>query len=161
MPPASGNIRVKTFALACFLAISWGLPLNASPGKSEKFTLALGQSKTVKALKVELIAVLEDNRCPKDVLCVWAGIAVVQVNVTKDGKTRDAYLGMLGNRGAPQVMGKEFDPQKPKETFWKFEPGRLDLGDVQLEIEQVEPERETTKQVAPGDYRISLLLSPK
>ena len=36
-------------------------------------------------LKVTLLAVTEDSRCPKDVMCVWSGRAVVALHIELDG----------------------------------------------------------------------------
>lgn len=40
------------------------------------------------ALRVTLLDVAEDSRCPKDVACVWAGQAVVWLQVVLDGVDR-------------------------------------------------------------------------
>jgi hypothetical protein len=52
------------------------------------FTLRVGQTATVagEGLSVSFEGVPEDSRCPTGVQCVWAGNAVVQVVLSKDGK---------------------------------------------------------------------------
>ncbi len=38
------------------------------------------------SLSIELVEVLSDSRCPKNVQCVWAGEAILLVNIYKYGK---------------------------------------------------------------------------
>ena len=54
----------------------------------QPFELRVGQTATVagQGLTVSFEAVPSDSRCPTGVQCVWAGNAVVQVVLAKDGK---------------------------------------------------------------------------
>lgn len=56
------------------------------------------------ALIVTLVAVTEDSRCPRDVVCVWSGRAVVALHVELDGADRGNLTATLmpGGRG-PQA----------------------------------------------------------
>jgi len=52
--------------------------------------LRVGQSATLDegALEISLVQMVEDSRCPMNVMCVWMGRAVVSVHVTVDGVDR-------------------------------------------------------------------------
>jgi hypothetical protein len=60
----------------------------------QPFVLRVGQSATVagEGLTVSFQGVPSDSRCPTGVQCVWAGNAVVQVVLSKDGKAFGAEL---------------------------------------------------------------------
>lgn len=69
--------------------------------------LKVGESATLDrgALTVTLLAVTEDSRCPKDVLCVWSGQAVVALHVELDGLDRGEAKATLlpGRRDQPHL----------------------------------------------------------
>ena len=48
------------------------------------FKIALGEAVTAGDVILKFVEVLEDSRCPKDVVCVWAGQARVHVTVSGD-----------------------------------------------------------------------------
>ena len=58
-----------------------------------EFTLAVGQSTLVdgSALRLTLMAVTDDSRCPTDVQCVWEGDARVSVTVASTDLPRTSY----------------------------------------------------------------------
>ena len=67
---------------------------SASVSLDQPFELRVGRSATVagEGLTVSFEAVPSDSRCPTGVQCVWAGNAVVQVVLSKDGKAFGAEL---------------------------------------------------------------------
>ena len=67
---------------------------SASVTLDEPFVLRVGRSATVagEGLTVSFQAVPSDSRCPTGVQCIWAGNAVVQVVLSKDGKAFGAEL---------------------------------------------------------------------
>jgi len=74
-----------------------GAPLAAASANvslDQPFELRVGRSATVagEGLTVSFEAVPSDSRCPTGVQCVWAGNAVVQVVLSKDGKAFGAEL---------------------------------------------------------------------
>lgn len=74
-----------------------GAPLAAASANvslDQPFELRVGRSATVagEGLTVSFQAVPSDSRCPTGVQCVWAGNAVVQVVLSKDGKAFGAEL---------------------------------------------------------------------
>lgn len=67
---------------------------SANVSLDQPFELRVGRSATVagEGLTVSFEAVPSDSRCPTGVQCVWAGNAVVQVVLSKDGKAFGAEL---------------------------------------------------------------------
>ena len=68
----------------------------ATPGPQDAGpSAALGEIADVGALKVRPIAIVEDSRCPIDVMCVWAGRVVVRSELIGGSwtETRDLELG--------------------------------------------------------------------
>ncbi len=67
---------------------------SASVSLDQPFTLRVGRSATVagEGLTISFEAVPSDSRCPTGVQCIWAGNAVVQVVLSKDGKAFGAEL---------------------------------------------------------------------
>ena len=64
-------------------------PVQAGP------TAALGQTTYVNGLKLRPLEVIEDSRCPTNVVCVWAGRIIVRTEVIGGSwhKTLDLELG--------------------------------------------------------------------
>jgi len=54
-----------------------------------------GATVVLQGVSISFAAVLEDSRCPKYTNCIWAGRAIVQVEVSHDGvaETKKVYLG--------------------------------------------------------------------
>jgi hypothetical protein len=67
---------------------------SANVSLDQPFELRVGRSATVagEGLTVSFQGVPSDSRCPTSVQCVWAGDAVVQVVLSKDGKAFGAEL---------------------------------------------------------------------
>lgn len=54
---------------------------------------------------MKFLELLEDSRCPADVVCVWAGNAKIKIRVTKDGRSKVLELNSnLGDK-APAFGG--------------------------------------------------------
>lgn len=73
------------------------------------FDLTLGQTARVGIVKLKFDQVLEDSRCPANVVCVWAGRARIQVAVTTEtGFPTPVELGFEGVREdiALQMVGR-------------------------------------------------------
>lgn len=52
----------------------------------------LGESVVINGITIKFLEVLEDSRCPKGVNCIWAGRAIVKVEVIADGKKEEKTL---------------------------------------------------------------------
>ncbi|MDP2687194.1 MAG: hypothetical protein Q8O62_08230 [Aequorivita sp.] len=51
-----------------------------------------GETVIVKGVSIKFLEVIEDSRCPKDVTCIWAGRAIVKVEVIANGKKEEKIL---------------------------------------------------------------------
>ncbi|MGE3268556.1 MAG: hypothetical protein AB7P40_07400 [Chloroflexota bacterium] len=93
--------------------------------------LRVGEAVTLDngALTVTLLAVTEDSRCPKDVMCVWSGRAVVLLHVVLDGADRgDVKATLMPGRQGPSDLDAVVDRY------------RLALTDVQPYPDRSHPE---------------------
>jgi hypothetical protein len=76
------------------------------------FRLAPGESGTVSPYRatIRFDGVSQDSRCPADVVCVWAGRAVVHVTVFEaDGTAHEEELTLVGGtsgRASVEVAGR-------------------------------------------------------
>lgn len=61
--------------------------------------MELGQTISLKGVSLTFMDVIEDSRCPKYTNCIWAGRAVVLVEVEVNGKKeqKKIYLGETRN----------------------------------------------------------------
>lgn len=51
-----------------------------------------GETVNIKGVSIKFLEVTEDSRCPKDVTCIWAGRAIVKVEVIGNGKKEEKIL---------------------------------------------------------------------
>jgi hypothetical protein len=71
-------------------------------GFTAEVKLNAGQQKTVprSKVKIKFISVTSDSRCPSDVNCVWAGNAVVKLQVSDGRETKVIEINSTtGRRG--------------------------------------------------------------
>lgn len=109
-----------------------GAPLLVAPGDS----IAVQDS----AVRLRFAGVVEDSRCPREVTCVWAGRAVVEIEATvgEDGPQRTARLEV----GAGEAAG-------------------ADLFGVRVAAEDLVPYPSAGAATRRDEYRLRLtLLSP-
>lgn len=59
---------------------------STTTSESAKVTIALGKCQKMDGVKITFLEVLEDSRCPKDVDCVWAGQAKINIRIKENGK---------------------------------------------------------------------------
>lgn len=82
---------------------------------------------------VEFVDVLEDSRCPSNVVCVWAGNGKVRLKVENDVIMLNTYLD-------------------PKDTT---------IADLDVQLLNLAPYPEHPRQFEKNDYRIRLLITKK
>jgi hypothetical protein len=106
---------------------------------ADRFTLAPGQTAQIEGtgLRVTFESVSADSRCPVDVTCVWEGDAVVIVSVQATGSAR---------------------LQHELHTSGRY-PTEADAGDYRVRLVEVAPVPRSGASPAPGDYRVTLLVS--
>lgn len=54
----------------------------------ENVTIRAGQQKSAAngGLKIKFLSVEEDSRCPKDTNCIWAGVARIKIELSRNSK---------------------------------------------------------------------------
>ncbi len=81
-------------------------------------------------LSVEFIRVVEDSRCPSDVTCVWAGEVKVQLATRMNAAEATQHEITAGQQAT--------------------------VGEFRLLVVQVQPERLSTREISPEQYRVTL-----
>lgn len=84
----NNTFPMKNTVFILFLFISSFILAQEKPIDVPKILVkvSMGESVQFKKVKVKLVGVLEDSRCPSDVTCVWEGQAKVLVEVTQAGQ---------------------------------------------------------------------------
>jgi hypothetical protein len=81
-------------------------------------------------LSVEFLRVVEDSRCPSDATCVWAGEVKVQLS-TRTGDAAAVRHEIVAGQQAT-------------------------VGEWRVLVVQVQPERSSTRTIAPEEYKVTL-----
>lgn len=106
----------------------------------EEFTIKIGQQVEVKdaSLRITLISVQEDSRCPVDVECVWAGNAKLNLEVKRSKKK---FISTALNTTL-----------NPREIAYKG---------YTIKLIRVSPERRASVPVASDEYEATIVVSAK
>lgn len=80
----------------------------AEPGTA--FSLPLGRTATVagSGSRVTFLQVPHDSRCPRSVVCVWAGDAEIQVTVSRAGQAEESRILSLSPLNNEALIGDLF-----------------------------------------------------
>lgn len=90
-----------------------------------------GETVVIKGVSIKFLEVIEDSRCPKDVTCIWAGRAIVKVEVIANGKKEEKILTFgevrpgeekntnLYNSGKFAINGLALNPYPTSESTGK------------------------------------------
>jgi hypothetical protein len=117
---------MKMLALPLLLAAC--VPM-ATPGRVlPEGPVRIGQTVRVGGPTVKPLAVIEDSRCPADVVCVWAG----QVRLRAEIGTGPGKREMILTLGQP-----------------------VHVADGMLTLREVTPATHSRKPIKPADYRFS------
>lgn len=106
---------------ASLTQIASGADFELEPGK----TVQLAGT----GVRVTLLEVVNDSRCPVDVVCVTAGDAEVRLAVVGEGEDRTVSLHVMQ------------------------EPRSVTIGAVRLELTGLTPSPRSTVTIAPAEYR--------
>ena len=111
------------------------------PKRGETFELKSGESRQLadENLRVGFEGVTEDSRCPAGVQCVWAGDAVVELTLEKPPTAADRRLLHTNGRFA-------------RET---------EYAGLIVRLVALEPQPREGATIAPGDYRLKLVVDTK
>lgn len=125
--------RLVTLLLVVTLAAcrSTGAPGPRAASLNQEVQLAPGDQAIYEphGLTVEFVRVVEDSRCPTDTTCVWAGEVKVQVATrtgTAEAIQHEIKAGEHATVGAFRVL-----------------------------VVNVQPERLSTREIPPEDYRVT------
>jgi hypothetical protein len=134
-------------ALAVFVFFASFFTLFAQQsGKTEmvqlgqEFDLKINQETTIKSegLAIAFESVLEDDRCPEDVNCIWAGNAKIKVRLSKE-KQEPGVVDL--NTGV-----------KPKSSSYL---------DYEIKLVALKPNRRSDKDIQPNEYKATLSVTKK
>lgn len=72
-----------------------------------QFSLNIGQSVTLpeQGIKIYFTDVLEDSRCPSDVVCIWEGTVSLAINIFYQGSNLGEYILNSSNLHKASFMG--------------------------------------------------------
>jgi hypothetical protein len=116
---------------------------SADPGNvliNKEFSLGIGQTASIEREKlfINFKAVLEDSRCPVNVVCVWAGNGKVEFEILDiDGQNKTLTLNT------------------------EDEPRATTLKGHKLKLISLNPPRVDGVSISPGDYSVTLLVEKK
>jgi hypothetical protein len=135
-------LLVRTFLTVICLLVATGCdeasPAGPTPRLNQQFTLAPGEVAEIESttLRVQFVGVTGDSRCPADVVCIQGGDALVHIHVAGEGSIADYELH-TGDSSRATVMHQGM---------------RIQLVDLQ-------PYPFSSRAVAPGDYRATLVVA--
>lgn len=139
-PPASpdtrsGQIAIGPQASGDSQGQSQTTPIRQNPASYSPLkdgsskTLKLGQTLQFmvngKAVDVTFVSVLEDSRCPKNVVCIWEGLAKLQFKVSIASMNLSKVIEPVLRAGHPQLA-------------------QMTVGDVGLDLVGLNPDTATT-----------------
>jgi hypothetical protein len=103
------------------------------------FELKFGQKASINSEKIDITftGLIEDSRCPSDVVCIQAGQATIEVSVMVNGTDAGRQNLTVGPRGNESA------------TF----------GQYLVRLEKLDPYPVSTKQTAQEDYVATLVVS--
>jgi hypothetical protein len=122
-----------------------GPEYGSDPWPSDSVVLPFGEKTPIAGtnLALTLIEVPEDSRCPRDVVCVWAGRATVVLGVELDGK--DSGNISLGIEGGG-IAGGSGDRSET-------------VGGHTIELLELEPYPVSTGQIPMEEYSARVLVT--
>jgi hypothetical protein len=128
------------FVIIAFICSS---ATSADPAKAligKEFSLGINQTVSIEGEKlvIKFKAVLEDSRCPVNVVCVWAG----------NGKVEFEILDIDGQNKTVTLNTEE-------------EPRVTTLKGHNLKLISLNPLRIDGVSISPGDYSVKLLVERK
>ena len=111
------------------------------PALGSQFRLKVNQTTAIESedIKVKLLNVTDDSRCPSDVVCIWAGQVSVLVNITENDESLGDVTLTLG-AGNPDLAVKN-------------------IGDYSVKVIEVNPYPISTHKIETSEYIVTLTVS--
>ncbi|WGK65716.1 hypothetical protein [Croceiramulus getboli] len=103
---------MKIFALFFCLLLagtSWSQDTLVGVSETSALRVRLGQGETADlgAIQLKFVEVITDSRCPKNVQCIWAGEAIVAVELFRQGKSKGIREIKLDAGALPVIYNGE------------------------------------------------------
>jgi len=102
-----GCIAMILLFISVILLGCSGVPSAVDAGIGEEVTLSVGQSIRIneEGLTITFDEVIGDSRCPRNVTCIWAGVASIRITIDSHD---DNYSLALNLPGLVENDGYEF-----------------------------------------------------
>jgi len=135
LPAFLGGIMLILRKIVAVAALLIGGGLGIMAQSEGELVIKIGTPETLKGpdITVRFLEVVEDSRCPKGVDCVWAGRAVIKVELAKPGNEAREFVLEAGNEGSTAVFAG-----------------------YTVRLRSLSPYPEAEKQIAPENYRAAL-----
>ena len=132
-----GMVALTVCMAACSMSTRPSSSFSVKAAIAEPFMLRVGQSATVDGTPVQVTfqRLLEDQRCPIDVICVWAGYVQIAVQFVAGAAE---YADTLN---------------------WNREPAQIIHGGYALRLLDLQPPRRSTADPDPSIYVATLIVS--
>ena len=111
-------------------------PTAPSTSAPREATLHVGEETTFGGVRIKVVSVENDSRCPADVQCVWAGNAEINLDVTSSAE--------------PTRVKLNWNPSLPHE---------ITVRGVRIRVAGLDPVPYQGKGIAQSEYVIKLALS--
>lgn len=104
---------------------------------AEPFELKINHVATINKtdLKIKVIDILEDSRCPKDAVCAWEGQVKLEVEITINNHTTTKEMVTR--------LGKDIPTQ---------------VGEYNISVPQVTPDRQIDERIELIDYTFTFFI---
>jgi hypothetical protein len=145
-------VRSIAAALGLGLAVlAAGPPARAAdPGPVERVVVRVGHEAVVSGtdLRIRLVAVTEDSRCPRPADCAWRGNGRVELDVAAGGArpTRIALHTLLKDHRSPY---------SPVDRY----PFQARYAGLDIRILDLDPYPERDRPIRPDEYQVTLAVS--
>jgi hypothetical protein len=129
-----------SIVIMAFIGLNAASAGSAKVPLDKEFSLGIGQTASIEGEKlvIKFKAVLEDSRCPNNVVCVWAGNGKVEFEILDiDEQNKTVILNTEEKPGATTL-------KRNKLTLISLNPPRID-----------------GVSISPGDYSVTLLVERK
>lgn len=127
-------IALTLLAAGCAAAVT-------EPSDPAETVVAVGQTGTVPPVSVQLDRIEADSRCPRDVVCIWAGSVTARIVVRVGALTTPVTLTTTS-------LNSPIDST------------RAIVGGYTIRIADVKPERLSRDSIRAADYRLTFRIVP-
>ena len=80
--------------------------------RHQEVEVQIAHERVVHGIKLKVVDLVDDSRCPKDVTCVWAGNARIKIQLIKNGKKNEVELNTGRGQQSVKFEGYEMTLSK-------------------------------------------------